>query len=469
MGVLMKRLESFLNSGAYIFIIFLITFVSWSFYQETPPSVFNLYNMIGLFLLILINTVLLGLFRNTLYTIPTILSFLFIINQSDISFDSVSALGFPLIAFAVFLIGPVIHFIRFKPKMKRGYFFLGIVLIAVSYLVPLVYTPFEIAAIPVSLIATLYLGVYVFFSSTLKGNLNYLFKMMLFANLLLTAEVLFYLYQGYLLNPDLDFYHRIFEGWGRNLGWANINDMCFYIALTFPSYLYFIFKKPKTYLIWFLMILPVIAVLLSKSRGGMIGFIISLLGIFIFFILKGNKKHLIHGFIFLLFTAAIFYIGRNALYVWWEFLLDSLGNNLNEFSSNRLYIYEQGFLIFKQYPLFGGGWLSIHSFSFDGRIFMFHSTFVQALAAMGLFGLVALFVHYFQIGKFMLVNLNLEKSLFLIGYLASQIHGLIDNVQYAVPYSILMILFLSIYETSEKKTNFVMINHRYHLLDENII
>ena len=131
----MKKLETFLNSGLYIAIIFLITFVSWSFYLETPPYIFNLYNMIGLFILIMINTVVMASFKNTLYTIPTIVSFLFIINQSDIAFESVSAFGFPLLAFSVFLLGPAIHFIRFKPKMIRGVFFLGIGLIALSYFV----------------------------------------------------------------------------------------------------------------------------------------------------------------------------------------------------------------------------------------------------------------------------------------------------------------------------------------------
>ncbi|PKM48198.1 MAG: hypothetical protein CVV01_04735 [Firmicutes bacterium HGW-Firmicutes-6] len=97
---------------------------------------------------------------------------------------------------------------------------------------------------------------------------------------------------------------------------------------------------------------------------------------------------------------------------------------------------------------------------------MFHSTFIQALAAMGIFGLIALLVHYYQIGKFMLVNHKLEKSLFLIGYVASQVHGLIDNVQYAVPYSVLIVLFLSVFETSEIKSSFKKENHRYYLIED---
>jgi O-antigen ligase len=345
-----------------------------------------------------------------------------------------------------------------------GLFFFGLMLIAISYLVPLIYMPFDIRSIPVSLTGTLYLVGYLFVSSTMKSNLNYLFKIMMFANLLLTFQVFFYLYQGYLLNPDLDIYHRIFIGWGRNLGWANINDMCFYIALTFPSYLYFIFKKPNTYLLWMLMILPTAAVILSKSRGGMIGYAVVIVGVVLFFLWKGNKKHLTHGLVALLVAGILSYLGREIFYLWYDELILSFGNNLNDFSSNRLYIYENAWRVFKQYPLFGGGWLSINSFPFNGRIFMYHSTIFQALAAMGLFGLFALIVHYTQILKYMLKHPTLEKYLFLIGYLASQVHGLIDNVQYSVPYSILIALILALFETSNQQTLFEEVNERYHLI-----
>ncbi len=468
-GVFMKKIESFLNSGLYIAIIFGITLVAWSFYKETPPHVFNLYNMVGVFLLILVNTLLLSFFRNTLYTVPVVISFLFIINKSTISFDSVGSMDFPFIAFFVAMMGFLIHFIRFKPQIKRHQFFIGFALIAISYVIPLLYTPFSVSGLTVSLMGALYLGLYLFYSSTIKGNIDYLFKILLLANILLTAEVAIYLYRGYLLNPELDIYHRIYAGWGRNLGWANINDMCFYIALTFPSYLYFIFKRPQTYLIWFLMIFPTAVVILSKSRGGVIGYVIVVLGVIAFFLLRGNKKHLTHGLIFLSITALMAYFTREVFYIWWDFFLDSIGDDLNSFSTGRIDIYKFGLEVFKEHPIFGGGWMSINTYPggnlFGGRIFMYHSTFIQALASMGIFGLIALLIHYFQIAKYIFKNPTLEKFLFLIGYLASQAHGLIDNVQYAVPYSILIVLILAIFETAERKTMFESKQLRYHYIE----
>ena len=460
----MRIIDKFLNSGYYILLIFMITFLSWSFYQDTPPYAFNLYNMIGILTIIFIMMVVLIISKNTMYALPPFLSILFIINKSNMDFDIFVNNVFIYIGFSFLLLGPIIHIIRFKPKFKKGYFFLGLFLIALSYVAPLLYLPFDVRAIPISLVAFLYLGVYVFFNSTMKGHLDFLFKMLLIINLLLTAQVFFYIYQGYVLNSEVEFFYRIFQGWGRNLGWANINDMCFYIALTFPSYLYFIFKKPQTYLIWFMMLLPTLAVILSKSRGGVIGFGVVIIGVIVFFVIKGNKKHLSHGLVFLILSIVGFYLIRDIFYIWYEFFLDSFGEDLNSFSSNRIEIYKNGLMMFRSYPIFGAGWFSIQWLYPGERMYMYHSTFIQALAAMGLFGLISLLIHYFQIARYFLTNFTLEKSLFIIGYIASQTHGLIDNVQYAVPYSVIIVILLAVFESSEKKTSFELVNKRYHLL-----
>jgi O-antigen ligase len=392
------------------------------------------------------------------------LAILFFINKSDMDFNTVAGLGFPYLGFGLFLIGPIIHWIRYKPKFNKGFFFYGFLLIGIAYILPLIYLPFEFAAIPVSMMGLIYFGLYLFYVNTLKGNTDYLFKLMLIINLLMTAQIFYYIYQGYLLNPELEFVYRVYAGWGRNLGWANINDMCFYIALTFPSYLYFIFKKPKNYFIWFLMWLPTLAILLSKSRGGVIGFVAVLALCGIYLLLKGNQRHLKHAMLYIVITSFLIYIGMDLFRVWWEFFIESFGSDLNEFSSYRIDIYKIGIEMFKKYPVFGAGWTSLINERPGSRLFMYHSTFVQSLATMGIFGLFALSVHYFQVFKFMYRKISLEKGLFMLGYIASQIHGLIDNVQYALPYSILMVFFLVIFETSNQNSSFETIHERYHLI-----
>jgi O-antigen ligase len=209
------------------------------------------------------------------------------------------------------------------------------------------------------------------------------------------------------------------------------------------------------------MIIPVILVFLTESRGGLIGFAISFIGIIAFNLIKGHVMQLIEMLIFLTVIGIIFYIYQEAAIKWWDRFLLSFGEDLNDFSSNRIEIYKQGLTVFKAHPLFGGGWLSLQQLNPGTRLFMYHSTLVQSLAAMGIFGLFALLVHYVQVITFFFKHITLEKSLFIIGYAAAQIHGLIDNVQYAVPFSLLMVIIFALWEKSEKDTIFDMKDHRY--------
>ena len=214
----MKRFEPILKSGYYIGFIFLVTLFAWSFYEETPPHLFNFYNTMLILGLAALHTLILISFENTLYSVPTGLSFIFIVNKSNMDFNTIGQLGFPIFFMMMFILGYVVYFIKYKPTLKPKAFFLGLFLIALGYVIPLYYTPWSLSAFMVSIMGFFYLGIYVFYSNTMKGNLDYLFKVLLLINLLLTAQVGLYLYRGFLLNPHLDFYHRLYAGWGRNLG-----------------------------------------------------------------------------------------------------------------------------------------------------------------------------------------------------------------------------------------------------------
>lgn len=472
----MKSIEAFLHSKYYIGLIFFITLLAWSFNWATPPHAFNLYNMIIVYGLIFSNAMMLGLYKNTLYSVPLVFSLLFIINQPNISFENTNEFGFPMISFLTFIIGYSVYFIRFKPKIGIKKFTLGLFLIALSYVIPLLYTPFSISAITVSSLGFVYLGLYIFYANTMESNLKYLFTIFLCVNLLLVYQVGYYILQGFLLNPHLPLTERLTIGWGRNFGWGNVNDICFYIALTMTSYLYFIYRKPHSILRWLVVILPIVAVILTKSRGGVIGLGLSFFGMVAFTFKRGSKINYKHIILVIGVLIILGVVARGILWEWIEYLLEKIPLGLDGFTSYRLFIYEHAWEIFLERPLFGSGWLSItrvfeawlETFGTWHRLFMYHSTIFQALAAMGLFGLIALVIHYVQIFRYFLTNLQLEKSLFIIGYVATQVHGLVENVQYSVPYSIIIVLVLAIYETSQPKTLFHIVDHRYELITPRI-
>ena len=149
--------------------------------------------------------------------------------------------------------------------------------------------------------------------------------------------------------------------------------------------------------------------ILSESRGGMIGFAFSFFGVLAFNLVKGHKIQLSQMLVFMALLAIIFFIFQGALFKWWETFKASFGEDLNDFSTGRMDIYKQGFEVFKAHPLFGGGWLSLQQLNPGSRLFMYHSTPVQSLAAMGLFGFVALIIHYIQVATFFFKSLTLRK------------------------------------------------------------
>jgi O-antigen ligase len=407
-------------------------------------------------------SIVLIFFENTVYTIPILSGFLFIISNSTITFDTLNTFGLPHIVVMLVLLSFIIHLIRFKPKLKMGKLFLGLLLISISYLIPLIYTDVTLKAIAVSGVGLIYFIFYVFLFSTAKPKIRYLFNLLLVVNVLLVLQLMTKIYRGVLDHPNLNFIEVLNWGmnnnWGPNFGWANINDVAFYLVLTLPVYIYLIFKRPHNVFYWFLLLIPMTMLGLSGSRGGMIGFAVVLGLLFCFMLIHGSKSHYISLGIGIFIGVIAFIAGFDFFKQTWIVFLDTLERgSINSISSSRIFIYQKGIEIFKMHPIFGSGWMSIDLVNADQpwwRLFMYHSTIIQALAAMGIFGLIALLIHYFQVFSVLFNNFTLEKQLIFIGYIATQIHGLIDNVQYSVPYSFLIVYIFVMIEKSDVETVF---------------
>ncbi len=469
----MQILQKYIKSIYFIITIYIIVFLSWflggDFFGLTEFSPFNMY---GIYILVFILVLVLIFFENTLYSLPMFTGFLFIISNSSITFDTLDTFGFPHIALILLLSSLLIHFIRYKSKIKIGGLFLGLLLIAIAYLIPLLYTDFTLKAFSVSIVGLMYFILYVFLFSTMKkSNIDYLFKLFIVISLLLVSQLTTKIIRATLDNSTLDFIEVLEWGlshnWGPNFGWANINDVAFYITLTFPAFIYIIFKYPKNIFSWLLTILPVVAIAISGSRGGIIGFSIAVILIILLLLSRGQKYHYF-GFmviIIILLTLGILY--NDVVIKTIQTMIASLQQGtINAISSSRIFIYSEGIKIFNDNPIFGSGWISIQLVAdasgwSEWRLYMFHSTIIHVLATMGIFGLIALLIHYFQIFKILFNNFTLEKKLIFIGYIATQIHGLIDNVQFAVPYSVLIPIIFVVLEKAAVPTVFRKEGRKY--------
>ncbi len=465
----MKKIESFLNSTVYIVIVYAFALLTWSIKGSNDSiTTFGLFNMIGIFTIVFVLAFVLIFYKNTRYAIPLLTSLLFVVNNSVITFDTLNTFGFPYIVLFLILIGPIVHIIRFRPQFKFRGLTLGLLLIAIAYLIPLIYTDRSLKAIAISGVGLLYFLFYFFLSNTTKGDVDYFFKMMLIMNLLMVGEFGIKMIRTLSSYSDLNlieaFRASMNAGWGGNLGWANVNDLCYYLTLTLPGYVYFIFKKPKNVIFWILLLLPAIVVLLTQSRGGFIGFALAASGLGIIILIHGKHHHYFYAIFTIILAALVAYLSKDVLVGIYNAFLQTLeGDSINSFSSSRIWIYMRGLEIFELHPVFGSGWISIDILAeeFGGRLFMYHSTIIHVLATMGIFGLVALLVHYFQVFKLLFDNWSLESKLILVAFIAVQIHGLIDNIQFSVPYSFLVAMLFPLLENSPIKTYFIKTGRTY--------
>lgn len=465
----MKRMELFLNSTLYIILVYMFSLITWSVKDSDQTiSIFGVFNMIGIIVILICLTLVLFFYKNTKYAIPLLTSLLFVINNSEITFDTLNQFGFPYIALILIIIGPILHIIRFKPVLKFKALGLSLLLISIAYLIPLLYTEVSLKAVAISGVGTVYFLLYIFISNTVKGDMDYFFKLMIVINLLLVGEFAIKVTRSLMFYNDYGVFNAfrasIDASWNGNLGWANLNDLCFYLTFTLGSYFYYIFKYPEKIVYWILLILPTLTILLTLSRGGYMGYLIAIIGFCIILLSHGSKSHYFYISIMTIFLVVSAYLSKNISIIIIKEFIGSFENGIvGDFYSSRLWIYKKGFDIFKISPFFGRGWIAIDTLSEDyyGRLFMFHSTLIQVLATMGIFGLGTLIFHYYQIIKMFMNQWSLEIKLVLVSYIAVQIHGLIDNVQFSVPFSILIAVLFPLLENSRVKTIFSKNGRKY--------
>lgn len=216
-------------------------------------------------------------------------------------------------------------------------------------------------------------------------------------------------------------------GWGINNNIAG--QLC--ICLAGPIYLALKKKWAPIYLISEGFIL--LAVGLTNSRDGcLMGTIICIGSLIIFYIKTDNKKRLQSGIIgslaitsFLAFT----FIFKD---VFAEGFAGLFNRTHGAFSLNgRQTIWDHAYQNFLSNPSFGVGWYQCNigrgdyfAYSFiPGR---YHNTFFQIIASTGLFGLTAYIYHRYQTIKMTFKKPSLEKTFIFISILGLLLTSIFD-------------------------------------------
>ena len=179
-------------------------------------------------------------------------------------------------------------------------------------------------------------------------------------------------------------------------------------------YFFFTATHLKDKLNIFGFVLAASAILLTFSRGGLLGIAF---GLFILFILSNNRDAKIKGsVIFIILMLLLWILGdiipMNPL----SFVISRFGAVLKDGGSGRLDIWMNALRTFLQYPLSGLGINSIRDYNLIHfcRGAYVHNSFIEVLVETGVFGtiLYVIFWYYTLRNSYRLIRLN-DSALFI--------------------------------------------------------
>ena len=434
------KFEKYLQSKYYIATVMVYVFISWRVKAGPTISGMTFFNAIGLMLMIFVWMIIALVYKDAQYGIPIALGFCYFLNSSDLNLKTLSEMVPILVAAIFFLIGLFGHIIRFRRKPKWGTLSLGLLLMAIASFMPFLYVDINFPLIVLSLVGLLHFLMYSYFDNFSKINLRYFFWILYGLSWLLFAQLISR-YTGYLLTNGISSYPKGIEtSWGgfNNFGWGVINDVFIHLMLLLPIHIYYIIKKPKNFLYWIGLLLMFFVFIVSGSRGGVMGLLISI-PFYIFFIIRYGNRDAKRSLILVGVLTLGFFIASSRII---EAIIKGFLKSLEgDGSTGRFDLWRMGWETFKMYPLFGGGWASrTMKWGSDTRVIVYHSTIIHTLAVMGIFGMIAVVINWYQSLKVLIKNISLESWLILVGFISSHAYGMIDITQHAAFYMTVLVI-----------------------------
>lgn len=422
---MINKISKFIDSELYIILVFMISFLIWFFEPTFLLCVFIYFILFNFVLFFKKNSN--GIFINLLA--------LLVSNIQNLDIENESNLVITIVLLFILFFELIVFYIK-NNKHRPMYFLLGLIFINLSFFISgsnKLSNPTSIFYLD-SLILLFINFMYIFFVNTLDLNKYYLSNIILYFCLLVSLEIFIWYFT---------YYQEEFLIYKVNTKWGNGNSASMILLLLFPltSYLYS-FKFNTLY--FYLNKVILLALVLSSSRGGILFGIIGFVIMEIYTFLKSNKSlikknYLIIGSIALL----ICLIFNNQVINIFNFILrrflDLVSNN-NDLSSGRFDRYKEAIDIFISSPLIGKGTMLTVSNNLNP---WYHSSILDILASLGIIGLVTFGIHFVQKYKYLFNN---KMFHFLLGFLLSELYGLIDVNYFNFMYLFIYVLIISTLE-----------------------
>ncbi len=470
----MQKLTKFINSNLHYLVISVFALTGWLIdVQFTLSGRAISVNEIFLTLILLWAAIILCLMKDTKHVIFILISALLTLNSNNLGLNTINEISFLFISLSIFFLGFLVHIFRFRYHFKWGYMTIGFALMALSYFLPLTYDEIEPTKLfyIISSVGVAYLIIYWFINNTSSAKTDDLLKNFFFMGLIIMAQLFFVYIKAYISYGDMAFLDKLELGlktsWGRNnFGYGNINDSIIFFTIAFSGQLYYIHKNPKNISLWIFPILSVFTTLLSGSRAGWLVWIILIFLVYLFYLTQGNKRQIFFSTLSVIIILAPFVAFPEITRVFINIFKQNGFDDLNGFSSSRIQLYKDALAIFKEYKLFGGGWTAQFE-TFQNRIQIFHSSIFQTLAISGIFGFVSFIIYMMSSFILFIKKMNYHVMFLLFSWIATTLHGLVDNTTHMVIYTILSIfIFNAIENEGTSKRPYAKKDQFYYLLQQ---
>lgn len=435
----------------FCFIIMLLTVLFW------------LTNfVVGAIFFITLSVIILALFWDLKLVIPILLNCIFIVSPNfNFSgfFDPKYILLF--VAVLVFISLLIIYFIVRKVSFKRGSSKLGFFLFSIVTLIPIFWhiklESNQQFMIFMYFIWILYFALYLLvLNGSDKDLFDVVIKTFTYIPFLLMIEVVISThneYQVYLSELEniadkvsiLEFNHHAIMGWGIG------NEACIMLLFTLPFVIYRLIILPLKFkfIPAISIVAGLVATIFTGSRGGYLA-IPMLLGsavlIYAIYLYKNNKKK---NAVIIISLCLFAFIGLLTVAFTTGLIGGVFDNKDNPFDSSARFeeLYPQAWKLFTKNPrnfIFGHGMITY--FDYQDRVVVFHSTFFETIATMGITGLLVLCLHFYQKYRTVFNNFNLLAALILLSYTSTDLYGMLDNTYHMYYYMVFLCIFMASYE-----------------------
>jgi len=294
-----------------------------------------------------------------------------------------------------------------------------------------------------AVILALVIFVYFFFAFTLESNSKeYISKCFLYLSAFIGIQFIL----TYVLK-DADLGDNI----RPNLKWGISNAGALIMLLGLPCGGYLYLKKSNT-LYFVLTRFSFLALLLSTSRGGILCAIPAYIATDVYCGLKVKDRKVFSllciGTIAIVLAGVVATLNYTQHYI--QYIIDRFlqGDNLNDFSTGRIELYQKAIEAFLSSPIIGiGTTLSVKY----GVTAWYHSTLFDTLAALGIVGLVAFGYHFYQ--KYRLLWKYKKDSFVIfmyIGIICSGLYGMIDVSYYNLIWLFIFVMMMAAIEAQVK-------------------